>query len=855
MVGEQYMRIVQHSITINLAESLDAKSFQEHERINKEAFDRVIKLINNEISKLESDTPHLSSIPTPNNNTIAIFGGRGSGKSSFLYSLKEHCDTFLKDQVLTLNVIDPTLVESKGHLLLHILSLLEEYVDDIVKDPALYSNEQIQKLEKRAWKDVLNKLAKGLCSIDGVESANAIDWDDDNYVMRMGMGSVTAARNLQNNFEALIEKTLRYKGKSLLVLFFDDIDVDPSKAWKVMEVIRKYLTSPKILTIVSGDEKLLALSVRKHQWELLGDTFLSKEDGNRYGEIRNSLEDQYLHKIVRSDRRVRLQTLKEIVLYSKRPVKIIPSIFDNASIDKIYQSYLREFGIFHHADQEVCMHLLLGLPLRTQIQLLSTLTQNSSETNANNPHRASLEESLRNTFSSTLLQSDLPAEGLFLDRDYFVIYILRYLVTNKDGVSLSDSYQLQPITTSSFANETIFALGSLLSLSIKDNPHLILDFMLRIGYVRNTIDKPIERPTGYLFEDRNLRDLAGYHLAQQTQPIGAIPLYALNVERGIARALTGQPLEEQVLGYLPFSIIYHTTKKRDASYYYSLPSLLGGIYDILRSSNDQLEHLLVRWSQPKAYSVSYSPLEETQDEEQELSQSSADDSQTIETSLETIMSQIVSWKENLLLEDFTINPLLLGRIMTRYTVATDSLKPSSPMLGDVFSQHLVLFLNSVLVEEYLWGDRQTQHTTINAQVNLNNPVEKPTVFINNLKKIEGNDYPLFSFFSSCPLVLTYLDPEIRVLLPVPSDISSIPNLYNVFSQLKTRISYNLPSFSTSSTNINATVDILKRYGIRPSLFSKDFAAIKSELEEYFKPPITSKSVDRMKTEIDKGLTW
>ncbi len=173
--------------------------------------------------------------------------------------MKEHCDTFLQDKVLTLKVIDPTLVESKGHLLLHILSLLEEYVDDIVKDPALYSNEQIQKLEKRAWKDVLNKLAKGLCSIDGVESSDTIDWNDDNYVMRMGMGSVTAARNLQKNFEALIEKTLKYKNKSLLVLFFDDIDVDPSKAWKVMEVIRKYLTSPKILTIVSGDEKLLAL--------------------------------------------------------------------------------------------------------------------------------------------------------------------------------------------------------------------------------------------------------------------------------------------------------------------------------------------------------------------------------------------------------------------------------------------------------------------------------------------------------------------------------------------------------------------------------------------------------------------
>lgn len=850
------MRIVQHSITINLAESLDPKSFQEHERINKGAFDRVKKLIDDEIARLESYNPHLSSIPTPSNNTIAIFGGRGSGKSSFLYSLKEHCDTLLQDKVLTLKVIDPTLVESKGHLLLHILSLLEEYVDDIVKDPALYSNEQTQKLEKRAWKEVLNKLAKGLCSIDGVESSDAIDWNDDNYVMRMGMGSVTAARNLQKNFEALIEKTLKYKNKSMLVLFFDDIDVDPSKAWKVMEVIRKYLTSPKILTIVSGDEKLLALSVRKHQWELLGDTFLTKEDGNRYGEIRNSLEDQYLHKIVRSDRRVRLHTLKEIVSLSSCYVEVTPSFFGSSSIEEIYRAYLRAFGIFHYSDQEACLHLLLGLPLRTQLQLLSTLAQDTDQRNVNAPNRTRLEESLRNTFSTTLLQSNLPIESLFLDRDYFVIYILRYLVANNDGVSLSDSYQLQPITTSNFANETLFALGSLLSLSIKSNHYLILDFMLRIGYVKNTIDRPIDRPTGYLFEDRNLRDLAGYHLAQQAKPIGTIPLYALKSKNSIARTLTGQPLETQVLGYLPFSTISHTTKKQNASYYYSLPSLLGGIYDVLRSSNGQLEHLLVRWSQPKAYSVSYSPLEETQDEEQGLSRIPTDDSEMmIDTSLETIMSQIVSWKENLPSENLTVSPLLLGRIMTRYTAATDSFSASSPMLGDVFSQHLVLFLNSVLVEEYLWGDRQTQPTNINAQVNLNNPVEKPTVFINNLKKIEGNDSPLFSFFASCPLVLTYLDPEIRVLLPVPSDISSIPDLYNVFSQLKTRISYNLPSFSTSSTNINATVEVLKRLGIRPSLFSKDFATIESELEEYFKTPIAPRSVNRMKIEIDKGLTW
>jgi hypothetical protein len=482
--------------------------------------------------------------------------------------------------------------------------------------------------------------------------------------------------------------------------------------------------------------------------------------------------------------------LKEIVLYSRRTVKIIPSVFDKESIDDIYRLYLREFGIFHHADQEVCMHLLFGLPLRTQLQLLSTLTQDSPENNINIPSHDSLEESLRNTFSTTLLQSNLPTESVFLDRDYFVIYILRYLVTNTDGASLSDSYQLQPITTSSFANEILFALGSLLSLSIKDNQHLIIDFMLRIGYVRNTIDKPIERPTGYLFEDRNLRDLAGYHLAQQTQPIGVIPIYALGDGRDIKHVIAGKSLKMQVLGYLPYSKIYHTTKKRNASYYYSLPSLLGGIYDVLRSPDDQLEHLLVRWSQPKEYSVSYSPLEETQDEEQELSQIPTDDSDMIETSLDTIISQIVSWKENLPLENLTVNPLLLGRIMTRYTVATDSFRVSSLMLGDVFSQHIVLFLNSVLVEEYLWGDRQTQPTNIKAQVNLNNPVEKPTIFINNLKKIKPTEYPLLKMFALCPLLLAYLEPKVvdSIHSAFNKETPSFTDFYAILETVETKLS-------------------------------------------------------------------
>ena len=41
------------------------------------------------------------------------------------------------------------------------------------------------------------------------------------------------------------------------------IDVNFNNGWKVLETIRKYLTSPQIITLLSGDIKLFSKSIRK----------------------------------------------------------------------------------------------------------------------------------------------------------------------------------------------------------------------------------------------------------------------------------------------------------------------------------------------------------------------------------------------------------------------------------------------------------------------------------------------------------------------------------------------------------------------------------------------------------------
>ena len=62
-----------------------------------------------------------------------------------------------------------------------------------------------------------------------------------------------------------------------MVLMFDDSDVDFKKSWPVLETIRKYLSIPEIIVILSGDLKFYRLSVRKQHWMNFGKGLLKNE--------------------------------------------------------------------------------------------------------------------------------------------------------------------------------------------------------------------------------------------------------------------------------------------------------------------------------------------------------------------------------------------------------------------------------------------------------------------------------------------------------------------------------------------------------------------------------------------------
>ena len=113
-------------ITICLEESKYAHGLKQEESIHSHNFNRVIQLIKNQVEKL--NTKKSTYNVEHQYNTISIFGGRGTGKTTFILSLLQSIEKEYENDAEILKIIDPTQMEEKEHVFLVILSLIDTEV-------------------------------------------------------------------------------------------------------------------------------------------------------------------------------------------------------------------------------------------------------------------------------------------------------------------------------------------------------------------------------------------------------------------------------------------------------------------------------------------------------------------------------------------------------------------------------------------------------------------------------------------------------------------------------------------------------------------------------------------------------
>ncbi|MEN5311173.1 hypothetical protein [Pseudomonas koreensis] len=315
--------MIETPLVINLSKSEKERLEKPDDILQTVALTRLDRLIGEQLDGIPTK-PHSEfsetslSYPRPH-NAILVQGGRGSGKTTFLLNalqrLHDGTDKDIAGMASDLHVlpmIDPTLIETKEHIVIVILSMIEAAIKDVAdKNGQMHTARQ--------------SLSEGLGLLDGIGSSSAYgsEWEDADWVMSRGLHKAKKGRLFELKFGVYLETALDMLKKKAFVLAFDDVDTNFTHGHTILETIRKYLTSPRLVLLLSGDPDLYGRLLRRNIYSTFGNKVLEHDSDIIGGDKQNlghavlELEEQYLLKIVPPQNRIAMLPLGGIMLGSK----------------------------------------------------------------------------------------------------------------------------------------------------------------------------------------------------------------------------------------------------------------------------------------------------------------------------------------------------------------------------------------------------------------------------------------------------------------------------------------------------------------------------------------------------------
>ena len=846
-----------NEIEINLNKKTGV--FAGSEIIHKDEFNTLKEIILSKTKSLHipnSSSEEYMSEELCSYDNILINGSRGSGKTSFLNSVAHYFkkNPENEDEIRGLYVLpyfDPTLIEEKAHVFLTVISFIKTAVEERLNK----ENENIGK--RKDWNDKLTKLAKGLPMIDGTSRTLPDYWDDASQIMHKGIEDTNAAFYLRDNFNSFVASSLHILSKKAFLLIIDDVDTNFAKAWPVMEMLRKYVCNNKIIVIVSGDFKLLSLAVRKQQLSNFRKEFLNNDcdcDWSKrallYQRQILDLENQYLKKLFPVENRINLPTLKELLKNQRRQVFITygNSNKKTPEIKDFYNGALEKYGIKEPYQRSSYINFLESLPLRTQIQLMRLFH--------NAPDNGDTPQGIVNAFITELQYHDIDTTLLVSNKNFFTILLLKFLVNNKH---LFDFYQIEPISGDNGMDSTLMTFSLLLSLEIKNNPIFIINYFIRICYIRNLIpffdsneynnesfynlERLIKHSGAY--SDSDLRQTACYIISfmrsvimhnvtnksdgQNSKPSNLNEhLPGTIVLPGLAKTAKGTKDEKKdafdavmdnlenplkkFISYMPFSVDTKPTSNRTINEY-SFFTLLAAIYDVIcevaETGCNRLGFILAKYEDIRHYPLILDATMETA-EENDADSGSGAKPQNSHISYEDadLTEAIKLWIS--CSQGITVSSYVLAKIFTRtYSVLRNMEKQKKNNLGEAMHLFTCAFLNSCIIEESqeskLLNPRRDNILTSDSYFGENLKKTCQTDNLTNLK----NSFPVFNMFAGCPFLLCFLNLQSRSINEslkkiVDDKILDVVTKLNIYKDL-CKVSVSKPS-ATSSSNGETSIE-------------------------------------------------
>lgn len=756
--------------------TIDSKDFKEENIIHKNEFEQAKKLIQEQIPKNLQDI-------TKNGDfegyykTILVEGGRGTGKTTFLKNFfnKNITETSLKD-IEILPFLDPTRIENKTSIFLTIVSLIRECIYNKFGEKI---NECGIECKRKSWDDILNKLAKGLPSIDD-NHKEPYYWDDDFMIMEKGLSATKSAFDLRKNFKILIKESLELLGKKSFLLIVDDVDTDYNKAWRLLETLRKYLCVQGFVTVVSGNLELFSLEIRLEQSK----RFKELSADNKEKQI-IELTDQYIRKIFPPAYRISLDSLNYLVLKGKKsifsynkPEILIKYSIENTEINLLdfIKAVFNTLGIRNDYQITAYIDFIFSLPLRSQIDFYRMFQRFATGNSKIFPLDV---RDIAKIFSEDLIQYHID-ENLIAERPYIICCVIFDFLSNcKDKKDIfADYYQLQPVALERSLNSALFVLGMVLSILMYTNPELIFNYMIRIGFVRNFAQLVKNNKTNNY--DFSLSDMANYaaldsdidlrhtmcvmtaYLRSATTNIPGI----FKITKENKEKLFNQKNKSigSYIAQLPYSCSRNfktQNGKNKDNHEYSIYNLISSIFDIVRATEagESFEEILRKNCQPREYLM---VSDDSSSSETNSRESTEKNSEIIGLAdIENISSfedEINQWMNFIKRLGKYIQPYVLAKITTRMYYAFSNVPDKKNLVHEKMQEYILLMFNSVIIEEL------AEYNPLNKMFEENkvkiNRENSATVFYENLKAISSifvEDIPLCEIFITCPFFLFFID--------------------------------------------------------------------------------------------------
>ncbi|WP_440112159.1 P-loop NTPase fold protein [Paenibacillus sp. QZ-Y1] len=221
------------------------------------------------------------------NNTIGIFGARGTGKTSAIHTLRAHLsDENQRMFNIILPIIEPDNFGDNTKIMGSIVGLLEKEVDKLLKKIekqmsnagkegkfSKYFNNCVFKLNNPLRLKMNELIEYHLYTESEYRMLLTQNYDDlathIKKSSRMLIPDIEFKHKLRSLVDTLIHTQQEYNEQQafsdvqgiLLFIFIDDIDLKTTKTREVVDSILQYANHPNIVTVLSGDYDILTESL------------------------------------------------------------------------------------------------------------------------------------------------------------------------------------------------------------------------------------------------------------------------------------------------------------------------------------------------------------------------------------------------------------------------------------------------------------------------------------------------------------------------------------------------------------------------------------------------------------------